>query len=755
MQVNDSIYPVVDDNDFYVTTNAINQTNYPGSDIDGLDVSITFSASTSEFAPLRYIMSSGCYWSTGYSPYAGPYSDGYVHLDTMSAQRIVLVEAQRPPMGEYGGYALYTAIQSGGTAYPAVRGIDWRGLYGYIRVLWVEKNANNEYANYYEGSYAQFRDNAAADSRVISAAILGITANTPDYRDENSRTPMSAINIKNIETQYWQALNDIPQATRIFGYNYMPLYGFQIVSGRYTSESVEFSQNDCNYLPIFNCGPRYTWTNQCSGDRTNLNDTYGQISFGVDTNYATYDTVKLGSGWITYLYTLDCGLLTKAFVADYILKCAATYGIICFLDFRENLNWYSTSAVQIDTTDINHIYYGDTWTTYAETDEVLIPQRAQSGIFTGEYSTGADDITGTAAEDIATGGLQSAWNGGAPEDLEDIDPNTYTDTIEMTAPALTTQGIFNRTYALTSTEVSAMANYLWNADDDLFDQIITALGLMGEKPIDGIIDLRLYPFDVAALNDVSTPAAITFGRLTSSLTGVPIPTGAVAVIDLGSCLFYPYFKNFLDYAPYTTADLYIPFIGKFPVETAQFMGHTINVKMCVDYTTGACAAVVYCNSIPVIYKQGVIGTSISMTGSDAAAYAQTVVQNVIGAATAATSAGFSAASGNIPAAIGEGVQAANHVFGAAAVPTMYQSAGSSSPSCSLYMPMHPYFTIYQARPYTPADYGHNVGFACEVTTRIGATSGYAVFENVDMTGVSATAAEKAEIKALLESGVYI
>lgn len=755
MQINDSVYPVVDDNDFYITTNAINQTNYPGSDANGLDVSITFSASTSEHAPLRHIVSSGNYWVNGYSPYPGPYADGYVHYDSISAQRIVLTEAQRPPISENGCYAVREALMSGGTNNPTIRGIDWRGLYGYIKMMWVEKDGNGVYDNYYVGSYAQFRDNAASDCRVISAAILGITANTPDYRDENARTPVSPINIKNIDTQWWELGlgDDIPHATRMFGYNYTPLYGYQI--SVYTGNAVEFSQNDSNYLPIFNCGPRYSWTHQCADDDSSLNASYGQISFGVDTNYATYDTVKTASGWITYIYTLDCGLLTKAFVADYILKCAATYGIICFLDFRETVNWYSTSAVQIDTTDINHIYYGDTWTPYAETNDVLIPQRVQSGIFTGEYSTGADDITGTAAEDMATGGLQSAWNGGAPEDLDDIDPNTYTDTIEMTAPALTTQGIFNRTYALTSTEVSAMANYLWNADDDLFDQIITALGLMGEKPIDGIIDLRLYPFDVAALNDVSTPAAITFGRLTSSLTGVPIPTGAVAVIDLGSCLFYPYFKNFLDYAPYTTADLYIPFIGKFPVETAQFMGHTINVKMCVDYTTGACAAVVYCNSIPVIYKQGVIGTSISMTGSDAAAYAQTVVQNVIGAATAATSAGFSAASGNIPAAIGEGVQAANHVFGAAAVPTMYQSAGSSSPSCSLYMPMHPYFTIYQARPYTPADYGHNVGFACEVTTRIGATSGYAVFENVDMTGVSATAAEKAEIKALLESGVYV
>ena len=338
------------------------------------------------------------------------------------------------------------------------------------------------------------------------------------------------------------------------------------------------------------------------------------------------------------------------------------------------------------------------------------------------------------------------WDNGVPEKKDD--PNTYTDKIDLNKPTLTTTGIFNRTFAMTSPGIKSLANFLWNADETIFDEIVKGLSLMGGNPIDGLIDLRLYPFNVVNKTTGGASKSIVVGRTDTKVDGIEI-NDYNAVLDLGYCTFYPYFGNFLDYEPFTTASLYIPYVGIVPISTADFMGQTISCKMVVDITTGSCTAIVFANEIPIIYKNGNIGVEIPMTGTNSAEYASRIAGGLTSGATDVALGATSKSVGQVVSGVGSIVDSALSVNN-----TMYNTAGSSSPACGLWQPQNCYFIIQRPVPIVPENYGHTVGYACNYQAKISECSGYTQTYNVDVSSINAPESEKNAIAEILNSGFY-
>ena len=328
------------------------------------------------------------------------------------------------------------------------------------------------------------------------------------------------------------------------------------------------------------------------------------------------------------------------------------------------------------------------------------------------------------------------------------DPNTYTDKIDLNNPSLTTTGIFNRTFAMTASSIKLLSDYLWNSDETIFDEIVKGLSLIGGNPIDGLIDLRLYPFNVVNKTTGGESKSIVVGRTDTKVKGVEI-NDYNAVLDLGYCTFYPYFGNFLDYEPFTTASLYIPYVGIVPISTSDFMGQTISCKMVVDITTGSCTAIVFANNIPIIYKNGNIGVEIPMTGTNSAAYASRIAGGLTSGATDIALGAASKSVGQVVSGVGTIADAALSVNN-----TMYNTAGSSSPSCGLWQPQNCYFIIQRPVPIVPDNYGHTVGYACNYQSTIGSCSGYTQTYNVDVSTINAPESEKNAIADILNSGFY-
>ena len=411
---------------------------------------------------------------------------------------------------------------------------------------------------------------------------------------------------------------------------------------------------------------------------------------------------------------------------DYYIKFNLTYDDI----LREALSWGF-----IVTNNEQSAIRGDIFSD----DNIFIPTISPSGNITNEYTHGGDNQNQP----------QITWkNPWDDSGFDPTDPNNYVDKIELKKPALTTTGIFNRTFALTANEVDNLSDYLWNADETIFNEIVKGLSLMGGNPIDGLIDLRLYPFDCATKAGGGQSETIVVGRTDTKVNGLKI-NSYNAVLELGSCTFHRKFGNFLDYEPFTTASLYIPYVGIVPISTADFMGQTISCKMVVDITTGSCTAIVFANDIPIIYKNGNIGVEIPMTGTNSAEYASRIAGGLTSGATDVALGATSKSVGQVVSGVGSIADSALSVNN-----TMYNTAGSSSPACGLWQPQNCYFIIQRPVPIVPENYGHTVGYACNYQSKIGDCSGYTQTYNVDVSSINAPESEKNAIAEILNSGFY-
>lgn len=346
-------------------------------------------------------------------------------------------------------------------------------------------------------------------------------------------------------------------------------------------------------------------------------------------------------------------------------------------------------------------------------------------------------------EDIdITGGTGVDPNGEPTKD----DTNVYTDSIELTVPTLTGTGVFNRCYVLDGNSVNDLCDFLYNSNDSIFDEIVDGVLTRG-NPIESLIDLRLYPFDVRAFTGAGTAQKIKFGRTETDVIGTKLPHNANAVISLGSAMVPREYISYLDYL--TEVQLYIPFCGVCDLPIDRVLNHTISVKMIVDYITGACTAVVYVDQLPLLYRPGVIGISIPMTATNSAEFGKTIVGNLIKGA-GELAAGNPSGAASLAGAAGKAYEG-SHI----------QTVGASSPQTALYQPKNAYMLLSIAVPasgvYDP-EYAQTVGYQCFLpVATIGYMSGkgYTVFDNVKINVPQATEAERSEILQLLTSGVFM
>lgn len=139
-----------------------------------------------------------------------------------------------------------------------------------------------------------------------------------------------------------------------------------------------------------------------------------------------------------------------------------------------------------------------------------------------------------------------------------------------------------------------------------------------------------YPFDISQYFEKATysPGTMTWGTVSVPNTGNPEDADIWRVdgyntgwiVQGGELYVEKRFDNFLNYAPYTTAELYIPYCGSVPIDLEVFAGHTINVKYLVDWFSGACIALIYRDNVVVDQISGQIGTPIGIVAEDIQTY---------------------------------------------------------------------------------------------------------------------------------------
>lgn len=376
-----------------------------------------------------------------------------------------------------------------------------------------------------------------------------------------------------------------------------------------------------------------------------------------------------------------------------------------------------------------------------------------------------------------------------PPDITDGDPEDPTDEdympdedpeeekeekdIPLADPQLGTVGVFNRCYAVCAEELQDLADYLWNVDENVFETILKGLALMGQNPMNAIVSIIMYPFNV---KDSGTLEDIRIGTVDTEVPGLPMDFSSVKVYDLGSCYCHARYQNYLDYAPYTSISLYVPYVGIISLPTSEFMHKYVTVKLVVDLMTGVGQVVVYAKSnepdtlnygLPLVYRNCVIGAQVAVTGQDAS----TIAGNYIKAITEIASGAMGVKAGNVALSGAEkatdmmkyeggiigswgGIaQGAIDLLTAGNVPV--ESSGSNSPQCGFFMPQRCALIVHRPKPVDVTDYANLVGYACYDSGPISRFAGYAEFTNIKLDITVATDKEKREIISLLQSGVYV
>lgn len=286
---------------------------------------------------------------------------------------------------------------------------------------------------------------------------------------------------------------------------------------------------------------------------------------------------------------------------------------------------------------------------------------------------------------------------------------------------------------------------------DGFNQIVTFLAnipsffdqFMANTLINYVIDCHIIP--VAPSGGTSEPIHVGYKTLQTSADRistdyVDFPCGA---IDVGE-----YYGNFADF--YTSAKLYLPFIGFVPTRPEWFTGSRLAVDYRFNVIDGSFTAYVRSggkhvgNGSYTIVGQyaGNACVHLPITGPTYAA----MVSGLIGAGSGMIAG---AASGNIPMAATSAIAAATS-HGDIASSNAYNSSAAFL-GCR-----YPFLMIERPVSNYAKNYQHEIGIPSNVYAKLGDVPGFVRMENVHVDGVSgATESEKAEIKRLLAQGVIV
>ncbi len=333
-----------------------------------------------------------------------------------------------------------------------------------------------------------------------------------------------------------------------------------------------------------------------------------------------------------------------------------------------------------------------------------------------------------------------------PVSFDDID-----DDLAPATPQLNGLGSFSNYYALAKTGIDSLNDFLWNSDESTIDDILNSLKLFGQNPISAIISLRLYPFALTSIMQSLTAENIVLGRVDTGVSGLKITSNASTSINLGSIYLAGKYNNFLDYAPYSSYNLYIPFCGNVSLNPNICLNRFITVKMIVDITTGKCTAIIYVgdsaeSGVPIQYVDGMIGVEIPVTAENMGKLASATIEAV----------GNTAVSGLTQGVIGGAFAAIGGALDVMFTDVSNTKTGNVSAAGALSMPIKCYIIASTPTIQKPYNFSHTYGNIANDSGILSMYSGFTICENVDTTSIqNATIEEQEEIKNLLENGVYL
>lgn len=290
-------------------------------------------------------------------------------------------------------------------------------------------------------------------------------------------------------------------------------------------------------------------------------------------------------------------------------------------------------------------------------------------------------------------------------------------------------GVLTTTFKMTKERLQQLGQFLWGSS--IFDKF----SLINNNPIENIVSCKAIPIEKSGSNQ-----QIVLGNVETGVNGEKISNN-FGKTTIGSVTIAEYYKNFLDYSPYTNVIIYLPYIGFRELDTSMIMGKTLKVEYTTDCITGGCLAQISVGGVRLYEFTGNMGIDIPITASNRAQVEAGYIQAGVGAAMSLTG-------GNIAGATTALINSATAQY-------HYSSTGNPSPMCVASTNRTCYVIIDRPQFQKLKAFNHTRGQKCNLSKTIGSLKGFTICDsNIDLSGISATESEKEEIVNILSTGFF-
>lgn len=302
-------------------------------------------------------------------------------------------------------------------------------------------------------------------------------------------------------------------------------------------------------------------------------------------------------------------------------------------------------------------------------------------------------------------------------------------------------------WRVTQADINDIGQILWSSS--FIDSLVKSF----YSPIDAIISLNLIP----SIENVYTygTGEIALGNYNTKIVA-PKLASQFFDVDMGTYTFDEYWASALDYNPYTTIQLFLPYIGMVNLSPDDVMSKTIHVVYVCDVLTGQLNARVFVSTETgetLLYTfNGNFAINIPITGANYSEVYKAAIQGTVGLAKNFIGMGTGSAMGIMGSALDVVSDTANATSSAK---IQYQNGSSMSLTSGYLAPQFCYVIISRPIQSLAKDYNKFVGYPSNITAKLSTLSGFTMVEDIHLENLSATDNEIDEIESLLKSGVII
>ena len=459
-----------------------------------------------------------------------------------------------------------------------------------------------------------------------------------------------------------------------------------------------------------------------------------------------------GDNWLTMTATKNPEPDTKDYLLDLRFRYALTESIIYSYTARIQLEDYRhIPYLSFIVDDENEVAVFDCVTYYSASQSDPDPHWGYLGRNQTEAAMHALWLWLQAS--IVTPESDSPYNGGTTDNGgEGGNPIPQDDMPKPSLPSLDAANLgFFTVYNFTDsdeTQLQAIADFLWS------DNVLDNFKKYFNNFSDNIFALYILPYTPATLPTKN----FKVGRMESEdITGVKYLVSRYVDLPMGEVRVDPRWTSYVDYAPYTRFELYLPGIGIHSIDADDIMspanrngvlnaeqGSVISLKYTLDLFTGIVVAFVFIAGQMRYQFSGKVGQTIPISGEN---YSSMVTAFISGAASLASTI----ASGGLSAPLA-GAAVAGTI--AAQKPEVYRS-GNMSGDVSLMSERTPYLIRHVPNKPEIAEQEKFTGFPSYKTGKVRDFGGYLEALEIHVEELNCCEEERDKIRSLFKSGVIL